>query len=145
MDNFDKMILRHLQDNAKMSTAELGRKIKLSTTATKERIKKLEDEGIIEGYTARINADKIGHSMIAFITIPVGDISIAEMGKRLMSLSEIQECHKVTGNTCFLVKAKVKSPAHLERLVDYINQFAKNTYTYLVLSTIKETSNLEID
>lgn len=145
MDRFDISILKYLQENARLSTAELGRSIGLSTTATKERVKKLEDEGIIKGYHAAVNAKAVGYQLVAFITVPVGDIGIREMGDRLVATPEVLECHKVTGNTCFLVKVKVRDADHLEHLVDSINQYARNTYTYLVLSTLKEDGQLAIE
>jgi len=145
MDQFDCKILSLLQQDGRMTTAELGRTIGLSTTATKERIKKLEEDGIIEGYRAVVNGKAVGYGLTAFITIPVGDIGIKEMGDRLTSLAEVTECHKVTGNTCFMVKVVVRDADHLEGLVDGINQYARNTYTYLALSTLKSTGEVPID
>lgn len=145
MDVYDLKILEELQRDAKTSTAELGRIIALSTTATKERVKKLELEGVIKEYTAVINNKAVGVDLIAFITVPVGDISIHDMGDFLVGLDEVQEVHKVTGDTCFFIKAKVRDAASLELLIDTINKHAKNTYTYLVLSTLKETSKIKID
>lgn len=145
MDKFDYEILEELQDNGKLSIAELGRKIGLSTTATKERVKKLENEGVIKGYTAIIDASKVGMDMTAFINVPVGDLEIKEMADQLASMDEILEIHKVTGNTCFLVKVLAKNSSHLEHLIYEINKFAKNTYTYLVLSTAKDQHAIKFD
>jgi len=145
MDTFDYKILNQLQANGKLSIAELGRIIGLSTTATKERVKKLEHEGVIKGYSAIIDASKVGVDMTAFITVPVGDLEIGEMASKLSEMEEIVECHKVTGNTCFLVKVRAKNSAHLEQLIDEINVFAKNTYTYLVLSTAKSQHTITFD
>lgn len=145
MDNYDYKILTELQDNGKLSIAELGRMIGLSTTATKERVKKLENEGVIKGYSAIIDASKVGLDMTAYITVPVGNLEIKDMAYKLSQLEEIVECHKVTGNTCFLVKVRAKNSSHLEHLIDKINNFAKNTYTYLVLSTAKDDQSILID
>lgn len=145
MDRYDYEILNELQDNGKLSIAELGRMIGLSTTATKERVKKLENEGVIKGYSAIIDASKVGMDMTAFITVPVGNLEIGEMADRLAAMEEIVEVHKVTGNTCFLVKVRAKNSSHLEHLIDEINHFAKNTYTYLVLSTAKDSHHIVID
>lgn len=142
MDKFDYIILKELQDNGKLSIAELGRMIGLSTTATKERVKKLENEGVIKSYSAVIDASKVGMDLTAFITVPVGNLEIQEMADKLAAIEEIVECHKVTGNTCFLVKVRATCSSHLERLIDEINKFAKNTYTYLVLSTSKDNQKV---
>jgi Lrp/AsnC family leucine-responsive transcriptional regulator len=145
MDRFDYDILNELQTNGKLSIAELGRKIGLSTTATKERVKKLENEGVIKGYSAMIDASKVGMDMTAFITVPVGNLEIKEMAKLLSEMEEIVEVHKVTGNTCFLIKVRARNSSHLEHLIDEINNFAKNTYTYLVLSTAKDDHKVKLD
>lgn len=142
MDRYDYEILNELQVNGKLSIAELGRVIGLSTTATKERVKKLENEGVIKGYSAIIDSSKVDMDMTAFITVPVGNLEISEMAARLKNIREIVECHKVTGNTCFLVKVRAMDSLHLELLIDEINKFAKNTYTYLVLSTVKENHEI---
>lgn len=144
MDALDRQILEILQQDGKMSISELGRIIGLSTTATKERVKKLEMEGYIERYTAVLSSEKMGYGLTAFITVPVGDIDIVEMGERLIAMPQVQECHKVTGNACFLIKVKAADARDLEKTIDQINQYAKNTYTYIALSTLKETQELEV-
>lgn len=145
MDTTDKEILRILQDDAKLSISELGRTIGLSTTATKERVKKLEQEGVIKGYTAVLNANEVDAGLLSFISIPLGDVSIAEMGEKLIAMPEVLECHKVTGNTTFLIKVRTSTTTELENVIERINDFARNTYTYVALSTLKETSKLKID
>lgn len=144
MDKLDLDIIRELQENARISTAELGRKIGLSTSATSERIAKLEREGIIKGYSAIIDAEKLGQDISAFILVPVGSIPIDTMAEDIASIPQVQECHKVTGNACFMVKVRAGSMAELERVIDAINHAAPNTCSYLVLSTVKETGRVKI-
>lgn len=144
MDALDKQILEILQKDGKISISELGRVIGLSTTATKERVKKLESEGYIQQYTVVLNGEKVGCGLTAFITVPVGDLDIHEMGDRLVSMPEVLECHKVTGSACFLIKVKAQDVKNLEVIIDQINQYAKNTYTYIALSTLKETLEMDI-
>lgn len=144
MDDLDKSILGELQKNGKLSIAELGRIIGLSTSATAERVKKLEQEGVIKGYAAIIDAEKVGMDITAFISVPVGNKPIAEMAEVISSIPQVQECHKVTGNTCFLIKVKTRNTKELEHLIDRINRTAPNTYTYMVLSTAKETTWVEL-
>ncbi len=142
MDSLDLNIIRELQENARISTAELGRKIGLSTSATGERIAKLEREGIIKGYSAIIDAEKLGQDISAYILVPVGSIPIDVMAEEIAALPQVQECHKVTGNACFMVKVRAGSMAELERVIDSINRAAPNTCSYLVLSTVKETGRV---
>ena len=145
MDKFDLMIIDELQNNGKISIVELGKQIGLSTSATSERVKKLEQEGIIDGYRAIINGEKVGMDITAFITIQLGSMSIYEMAKMLSNIPQVQECHKVTGDACFLVKVKVRNTRELELMLDKISHVTPNTYTYLVLSTIKETTRINVE
>ncbi len=145
MDQFDKNIIGALQKNGKVSMAELGRSIGLSTSATSERVKKMEQEGIIKGYTVLIDGEKVGMDITAFITVPVGNMAIEAMAKMIGEIPQVQECHKVTGNTCFMVKVKTRNTKELEQLIDQINHVAPNTYTYLALSTVKETTWINIE
>lgn len=144
LDKLDIDIIRELQENARISTSELSRKIGLSTSATGERIAKLEREGIIKGYSALIDGARLGQDISAFILVPVGNIPIDAMAEEISSIPQVQECHKVTGNACFMVKVRTGSMAELERVIDAINHAAPNTCSYLVLSTVKETGRLII-
>ncbi len=144
MDNTDKSILRELQQNARISTAELARQIGLSTSATSERIARLERDGIIRGYTALVDCSSLGLNVTAFILVPVGNSPIEEMGMVISQFPHVLECHKVTGNTCFLVKVRVPGMDQLEEIIDSINRVASNTYSYVVLSTFKESAQLTI-
>jgi len=142
LDQLDWDIVTELQQNARISTAELSRKIGLSTSATAERIAKLEREGIIQGYTAIVDEAKLGQDISAYILVPVGGIPIADMAKAIASIPQVRECHKVTGNACFMVKVRTGSMPELERVIDSINRAAPNTCSYLVLSTVKEAGRV---
>lgn len=145
MDRLDLDIIKDLQENARISTAELARKIGLSTSATSERISKLEREGIIKGYSAVIDAGLLGQVISAFILVPVGSIPIDTMAADITAIPQVQECHKVTGNACFMVKVRTGSMTELERVIDAINHAAPNTCSYLVLSTLKESAQVNIN
>jgi len=145
MDRLDIEIVRELQANARTSTAELARNIGLSTSATGERIAKLEREGVIKGYSAIVDAALLGQDIAAFILVPVGNIPIDTMATQITAIPQVQECHKVTGNACFMVKVRTGSMAEMERVIDAINRAAPNTCSYLVLSTVKETMQVAIN
>ncbi|MTI94097.1 MAG: Lrp/AsnC family transcriptional regulator [Firmicutes bacterium] len=145
VDRLDLMIVSELQANARISTAELGRKIGLSTSATAERITKLEKEGVIQGYSAIVDGARLGAGITAFILVPVGNMTIDEMAELIISIPQVQECHKVSGNACFMVKVKAGSMDELEQTIDRINQTAPNTYSYIVLSTVRETAAIPIN
>jgi Lrp/AsnC family transcriptional regulator, leucine-responsive regulatory protein len=135
MDSIDWNILRELQRDARLSFAELGRRVGMSTPAVAERVRRLEDAGIIEGYTAVLNPEKAGFPIGAHIRIRVtGSESLA---RRLVALAaeipEIVECHRCTGEESFALQVRVRSVEDLERLIDRLTPFGM-TSTSLILS-----------
>ncbi len=135
MDDRDWKILRELQQDARLSFAELGRRVAMSTPAVAERVRRLEDAGVIEGYTAVLNPEKAGYPIGAHIRVRVsGSESLA---KRLVALAaqlpEIVECHRCTGEESFALQVRVRSVEHLERLIDRLTPFG-TTSTSLILS-----------
>jgi Lrp/AsnC family leucine-responsive transcriptional regulator len=114
LDGTDWQILRELQQDARLSFNELGRRVNLSAPAAAERIRKLEDKGVITGYSAQINPAKVGLPLLAFIQLH------CDPGKCLLKTSsadkypEILEIHKLSGAHCTLLKIAVSSMEHLE-------------------------------
>jgi Lrp/AsnC family transcriptional regulator, leucine-responsive regulatory protein len=131
-DKLNRHILTLLQQDARMSHAEMGRRVGLSATAVADRIRTLENEGAIESYNACVNAAKLGFGITAFITIS------SEQCKRIPGLvekmPEVLECHRLTGETSALLKVVVEDVDHLERLIDVMSTYGK-TNTSIVLST----------
>jgi Lrp/AsnC family leucine-responsive transcriptional regulator len=114
LDGTDWQILRELQQDARLSFNELGRRVNLSAPAAAERVRKLEDKGVIYGYSAQINPAKVGLPLLAFIQLH------CDPGKCLLKTSsaekypEILEIHKLSGAHCTLLKVAVSSMEHLE-------------------------------
>ncbi len=114
LDNTDWQILRELQQDARLSYNELGRRVNLSAPAAAERVRKLEDKGVITGYTAKVNLAKVGLPLLAFIQLR------CDPGKCLLKTGsaeqypEILEIHKLSGSHCTLIKVAVASMEHLE-------------------------------
>ena len=114
MDSTDWQILRELQQDARLSFNELGRRVNLSAPATAERVRKLEEKGVITGYAAQIDPAKVGLPLLAFIQLH------CDPGKCLLKTSsaekypEILEIHKLSGAHCTLLKVAVSSMEHLE-------------------------------
>ncbi len=129
-------ILAELQRDARLPFAELGRRVGLSTPAAAERVRRLEESGVIEGYEARINPRALGLEVTAFVRIRVtGAETLArKLSKLAGELSEVLECHRCTGDESFILKVSVASVAHLERLIDRLTPFGM-TSTALVLSS----------
>ena len=135
MDTTDWRILEELQGDARVSFAELGRRIGMSTPAVAERVRRLEDSGVIEGYAAVVNPEKAGFPIGAHIRVRVtGSESLA---KRLVVLAvetpQIVECHRCTGEESFALQVRVRSIDELEKLIDRLTPFGM-TSTSLILS-----------
>lgn len=129
-------ILEALQHNARISFAELGRKIGLSTPATAERVHRLEEAGVITGYHASLNSSKLGVPIriLVRLTIPGGEQQISRTVAALKELSEISRCHRITGSESFIIEADVVSIRHLEALIDRLSALGA-TSTSTVLSS----------
>lgn len=135
-DKRTRRILKELQADGRLSFAELGRRAGLSTPAAAERVRRLEEAGVIEGYEARINPRALGLDVTAFVRVRVtGAETLARRLTKLASESpEVLECHRCTGDESFILKVRVESVRHLERLIDRLTPFGM-TSTALVLSS----------
>jgi Lrp/AsnC family transcriptional regulator, leucine-responsive regulatory protein len=135
LDEISWHVLEELQKNARISFAELGRRVGLTLPAVAERVRKLEDAGIITGFRAELDPAKIGLPIAAFIRISVvGDV-FARIAKAVREMPEVLECHRGTGADSFTLKVAVESVQHLERLIDKLTPFG-TTSTSIVLSTL---------
>lgn len=134
MDDLDWKVLSLLQNNARMTYTELARQIQLSVPAVTERVKRLEEAGVIEGYTAKINAAAAGYPVSALIAITVPQPAKAKFLKLMESIPEVLECHHVTGADSYILRLVAVSVADLERLIERINLYGE-TRTSIVMST----------
>jgi Lrp/AsnC family leucine-responsive transcriptional regulator len=135
LDSIDWKILGELQADARVSTAELGRKVSLSPPAIAERIQKLLDRGVVCGFHARVEPATVGLPVTAIIRLSVvGDI-LARLSILLQSLPEVVECYRGTGTDSFIMKVSVASVEHLEHLINRLTPFGM-TSTSIVLSTV---------
>ena len=135
LDKVDWHILEELQENGRLSFAELGRRVGLTLPAAAERVRKMEDAGIITGFRAELNPAKIGLPIAALIRISVvGDV-FARVAQAVLLMPEVLECHRGTGADSFTLKVAVESVQHLERLIDKLTPFG-TTSTSIILSTL---------
>ena len=147
-DDIDTVILTILQQDARTSNAEIARQVGMAPSAILERIRKLEARGVIEGYSARINARALDLGLLAFIFVRADERLGAEnAAEQLAAIPEVQELHHVAGEDCYLVKVRVANTDALARLLR--EQFAAipsvhSTRTTIVLTTVKETAALPI-
>jgi len=148
IDETDRAILALLQDNARISNAEVGRRIGLATSAVHQRIRKLEERGIILGYATRVNPRSAGYGLAAFVMIQTGEGARSDrITDRLREVPEVLEVHRVVGEDCFFVKVRVRDPDELAALLDHTIQRipgVASTRTTIVLQTGKESTSLPL-
>ena len=134
LDSFGRKLIDELQANARLSTAELARRIGLSATATAERLRQLEDTGIVRGYGARVDREALGLEVLAFIRMSCGGQNYHRLLEYVQTLEEVRECHHLTGDDDFLLKVTTTSMADLEALIEALLPYG-NPVTSLVLSS----------
>ena len=131
---FRQKLLEELQSNARLSLAEMGRRIGLSPTATAERMKQMEEVGILHGYTVEIDREALGLEVLAFIRMSCGGQNYHRLLDYVQTLEEVRECHHLTGGDDFLLKVTTTDMADLETLIEALLPYG-NPVTSLVLST----------
>lgn len=148
IDETDATILDLLQDNARISQADVSRIVGLAPSAVLERIRKLESRGIIRGYAALVDPHALEQSMLAFVAVRTeaapGDNSVADA---LAKCPEVLELHHVAGDDCYLLKVRARDAEHVGLLLRH--RFGripgvKSTRTTIVLETVKETPRLPV-
>jgi Lrp/AsnC family leucine-responsive transcriptional regulator len=147
LDEIDLGILSVLQDNCRTSLAKIGEQVGLSAPSVVERVKKLEDGGIIRGYHAILDARRLGIDVTAFIGVSVNHpSSIGAFESEIEAIEDVLECHHVTGGYTLLLKVKTTNTSSLEALISRLRSIAgvEKTETMVVLSTNTERSQLKL-
>ncbi|APY12039.1 ArsR family transcriptional regulator [Seonamhaeicola sp. S2-3] len=137
VDNTDKKLLDILKENSRLSFADLGRKINLSPSSVRERVQKLEEEGVIKKYDIQINNKLIGYDLEAFILLKVFPGKLKYVINKVHEFPEITVAHRITGNQNIHLKVVVKNQLCLQKLLDKLMQFG-DTNTFLILSEISK-------
>ncbi|WNG37343.1 Lrp/AsnC family transcriptional regulator [Archangium violaceum] len=135
LDATDWRLLRELEHDGRASLAELGRRVGLSAPAVSERMRRLEEAGVITGYRVQIHLPSVGLPVLAFIRLTTTPSRrVEEVLEVLDAMPEVHECHRVTGNECFVLKVALPDMAHLETVIDRLRPYGQ-TVTSVVLST----------
>ena len=137
LETTDRRILELLAVDGRMSYTDLGKQTGLSTSAVHQRVKRLEQRGLITGYGATVNHDGIGLPLTAFISItPIDPAQPDDYPERVRGIPEIESCWSVAGDESYILKVRVPTPATLEDLLARIRSAANvSTRTTIVLST----------
>ncbi len=147
IDSISFEILAILQEKARIPNVEVSRQVGLAPSAVLERIRKMENQGIIQGYEVRLNPELFDRPLIAFIKVNTAASATRDVGSALSEIPEVQEVHYVAGEDSYLVKIRTSDTKRLGHLLCHKVQSIPgvvSTKTSTVLSTVKETSRIPI-
>jgi Lrp/AsnC family leucine-responsive transcriptional regulator len=142
LDTLNWKILKLLQQDARMSNAEIGRRIGISSPAVAERIKKLEDAEVIQGYTTYVSPFKAGYQLKAIITLRAFMGMLKPFLEKVKSFDEVINCYRITGNENIVMEVVLKNQKHLETFIDKLITYGE-TKTQIVLSHVVKDSEIK--
>ena len=135
-DDTDLRLLAELQQDARLSHAELGRRVGLSAPAVADRVRRLEDSGVICGYRAEVDPRLLGYTLGVLIRIRPAPHNIGPVAELARQCAEVVECHRVTGDDCYVMTAHVRDVAHLEELIDRFVAYGQTTTSIMQSSPV---------
>lgn len=147
LDETDRQILELLQKDARQTNAAIGEQVGLSAPSVFERVKKLEQRGVIEGYTVRVNPTALGRPLTAFIRLTLAFDEKHDSGLRAIAQDpEVLEAYDIAGEDCLIVKTRVAGPEQLHAVLSRIRSKVTVTrsVTMIVMSTLKENGPLDM-
>ena len=127
LDTISLRLLEELQRDARLSLAELGRRVGLSSPAVAERLQRLEAAGVIRGYHADVDPRALGYSLTVVIRIRPAPRELKKVADLARATPEVVECQRITGEDCFWMKAHVRDVGHMEELIDRFNPYGVTT------------------
>lgn len=135
MDNLNKKILKCLQQNARQSNAEIGRQVGISSPAVSERIKKMEDLGVIEDYKTLVSPFELGYQFKAIITLRAFMGKLKPFLEKVKTYHEVINCYRITGDENIVMEVVLKDQKHLEEFIDQLIIYGESK-TQIVLSRV---------
>ena len=142
IDDIDCEILAELQANARITFAELGRRVGLSTPAVIERVRRMEESGVIMGYRTAVDPAKVGLPVRAFVHVTVAGDKLAKFASVVRNLPEVLECHRVTGAESFIVQVAVRDVGHMEAVIDSMMPYVSTNTSMILASPVSWNSVL---
>ena len=136
LDATNRRLLEELQGDGRLSLAELGRRVGLSSPAVADRLSRLERDGVISGYRVEIDPRALGFALSAVIRIRPASRQIPKVAEIAQGAPEIVECHRITGDDCFIMRAHVRDVEHLEELIDRFTPFGSTTTSIVQSSPV---------
>ncbi|PHS64905.1 MAG: ArsR family transcriptional regulator [Flavobacterium sp.] len=135
LDSLNWKILQYLQANARQSNAEIGREVGISSPAVSERIKKMEDAGVINGYHTEVSPLEVGYQLTAIITLRAFMGKLKPFLNKVKTFDEVLNCYRITGNENIVLEVILKDQNHLEIFIDQLINYGE-TKTQIVLSDV---------
>ena len=144
MDATNRLLLRELQADARLSLAELGRRVGLSSPAVAERLQRLEQAGVIRGYSADVDPRALGLTLTVVMRIRPAPREIVKVAELAQRTPEVVECNRITGDECYIMRAHVRDVEHLEEVIDRFVAYGQTT-TSIVQSSPVPRRGLALD
>lgn len=139
IDDIAWQLLEALQEDGRLSYAELGRRVGMSLSAVAERVKRLEDAGVITGYHARVSPETLGLPLTALINLKLPASQYKRFLEHAEEMPEVRECHHVTGDDAFVIKVQVGSLQKLEETIGKLSRFGQTRTSIIMSSPIRKT------
>lgn len=136
VDDVDRSLLAELQGNARLSLAELGRRVGLSSPAVAERVQRMEADGVIRGYRADVDPRSLGLALTLVVRIRPAPREIAKVADLARKTPEVVECSRITGDDCFVMRAHVRDVEHLEEVIDRFVPYGQTTTSIVQSSPV---------
>jgi Lrp/AsnC family leucine-responsive transcriptional regulator len=136
IDDINRRLLGELQDDARLTLAELGRRVGLSPPAVAERVERLERDGVIRGYRAEIDPRALGYSLTAMIRIRPAPREIKKVAELAQRTPEVVECLRITGDDCFVMRLHLRDVEQLEEAIDRFTPYGQTTTSIVQSSPV---------
>jgi Lrp/AsnC family leucine-responsive transcriptional regulator len=136
LDDVNRRILEELQGDARLSMAELGRRVNLSAPAVAERVQRLERDGVIRGYHADVDPVALGYSIAAVVRVAPATRQLDRIRELARETAEVVECHRITGEDCFFLKLHLRSIDDLEQVLDRFTPYGRTTTSIIHSSPV---------
>ena len=137
LDDLDRRIVAELLSDGRLSMAELGRRVRLSPPAVSDRVQRLERVGVITGYHARVEPRALGYPVAAVVRVAPSSGQLARVREVAQSTPEVVECHRITGEDCFLLKLHLRSLDDLEGVLDRFTPYGRTTTSLIHSSPVE--------
>ena len=138
IDDLDRRIVDELQREGRLSMAELGRRVRLSPPAVSERVQRLERTGVITGYHARVDPRALGYPVAAIVRVAPASGQLQRIRDVAQRVPEVVECHRITGEDCFLLKLHLRSLDELEGVLDRFTPYGRTTTSLIHSSPVAD-------